>query len=132
MNYVTADVVTDLLPNWNSGGDLVQTNRALAMANAWLSAKRLPLYTDATLIPEPILQAGAEVAALAFEDKLYKGRTEGVIKSKSVQAGSVSSSKTYVDGDAGLPVSPELQYALALLEPYLISGFAINTFAKRW
>lgn len=131
MNYVTADVVTDLLPNWNAGGDLVQTNRAIAMANAWLSAKRLPLYTDAALIPEPILQAGAEVAALAFEDKLYTGRTEGVVKSKSVQAGSVSSSKTYVDGDNGQPLSAELQYALALIEPYLISGFAINTFAMR-
>ncbi|RYZ98745.1 MAG: hypothetical protein EOO68_13415 [Moraxellaceae bacterium] len=101
------------------------------MANAWLSAKRLPIYTDATLIPEPILQAGAEVAALAFENKLFTGRTEGVVKSKSVQAGSVSSSKTYVDGDNGQPLSAELQYALALIEPYLISGFAINTFAMR-
>ncbi len=135
MIYVTEEIVTDLLPDWNSGISDVGTDKAIMQANAWLSAKHsgriLPIYQLPTEIPEAILQAGAELAALAFDGKLFTGRTEGVVKSKSVQAGSVSSSKTYVDGDAGQPVSAEIQYVMALIEPYLMAGFAINTFAMR-
>lgn len=135
MIYVTEEIVTDLLPGWNAGGDVAKTHKAIMQANAWLSARHsgriLPIYQLPADIPDEILQAGAELAALAFDGKLFTGRTEGVVKSKSVQAGSVSSSKTYVDGDAGQPVSAEIQYVMALIEPYLMAGFAINTFAMR-
>lgn len=135
MIYVTEEIVTDLLPGWNAGGDVAKTNKAIMQANAWLSARHsgriLPIYQLPADIPDEILQAGAELAALAFENKLYTNSTEGAVKSKSVQAGSVSSSKTYVDGVAGQPMSAEMKYIYDLIEPYLMAGFAINTFAMR-
>lgn len=135
MIYVTEEIVTDLLPGWNSGISDVGTDKAIMQANAWLSARHsgriLPTYQLPADIPEAILQAGAELAALAFDGKLYTTSAEGAIKSKSVQAGSVSSSKTYVDGVAGQPMSAEMKYIYDLIEPYLMAGFAINTFAMR-
>lgn len=135
MIYVTEQIVTDLLPGWNSGSSDVGTDKAIMQANAWLSAKHsgriLPIYQLPTEIPEAILHAGAELAALAFQNKLFTGRAEGAIKSKSSTAGPVTTSKTYVDGDEGKPLNAEIQYVMALIEPYLMGGFAINTFAIR-
>lgn len=130
MNYVTAESVTALLPDWDAGGDVAQTNRAIIMANAWLNAKRLPTY-PIDEIPEAILQAGAEIAKLAFEGKLYAGRTEGIVQSKRVKADTVEVEKSFASGADGLAISAEEQFALALLAPFITTGFAINTFAMR-
>ena len=48
------------------------------------------------------------------------GGEEGVVVSKSVKAGDVSSSKTYASGTDGEPISQAEQQALLLLAAYLV------------
>lgn len=116
MNYVTSDTVTDVLgADWAASGNEQQ---AVLMANAWLNEQRLPTYTDD--VPNEILAAGAYIAQEVIAGTMYQGRSEGVLASKSVKAGSVSSSKTYASGVDGQAMSAGESMALVLIKPFKI------------
>lgn len=118
MNYVTIDTVTDVLgADWATSGD---GNTAVLLANAWLNEKRLPLYDD--VVPDPILHAGAYIAKEVIAGNLYQGRKDGIVVSKSVKAGPVTSSKTYASGVDGQALSAGEQMALALIAPYIATA----------
>ena len=118
MNYVTNATVTTVLgADWAVTGD---ANQAILLANAWLNQHRLPTYTDA--VPEQILAAGAYIAQEVIAGNMYQGRKDGLITSKSVKAGSVSSSKTYASGVDGQAISAGEQMALALIAPFIMSA----------
>jgi hypothetical protein len=151
MDYVTvASVTTALGAGWNGTFD---ANRAVIMANAWLNSKFLPTYDDPTVvqtlpvcdpnlscwnqppcyypnpIPQPILQAGAEIAQVAALGLLYHARTEGLLTSKRVKADSVESDKHYAaTGQDALPISAGELFALQLIKPY--GGPGINMTAR--
>lgn len=116
MNYVTNDTVTDVLgADWSASGNEQQ---AVLMANAWLNEQRLPIYTDD--VPNDILAAGAYIAQEVIAGTMYQGRKDGLITSKSVKAGSVSSSKTYASGVDGQAMSAGESMALVLIKPFKI------------
>lgn len=116
MSLLTIESVTASLQdaNWASNGN---ANLSVMLANAWLSSKSLPNFE---IVPVDILMAGALIAQSIAKGEMYQGRTEGVVVSKSVKAGDVSSSKTYASGTDGEPISQAEQQALLLLAPYLI------------
>ena len=116
MSLLSIESVTASLQdaNWASNGN---ANLSVMLANAWLAEKRLPLFEIA---PPDVLMAGALIAQSIAKGEMYKGRTEGVVVSKSVKAGDVSSSKTYASGTDGEPISQAEQQALLLLAPYLV------------
>lgn len=90
--------------------------RAVLMANAWLSAKPLPAFDE---VPAAVVQAGAEIAREAASGALYGASETGVL-SKSVEAGGVSSSKTF--SATARTVTAGESFAMALLAPYLSAG----------
>ena len=116
MSLLTIESVTASLQdaNWASNGN---ANLSVMLANSWLAEKRLPPFEVA---PPDVLMAGALIAQSIAKGEMYKGRTEGVVVSKSVKAGDVSSSKTYASGTDGEPISQAEQQALLLLAPYLV------------
>ena len=115
-NYLTIESVTASLndANWAANGD---GHLSVMLANAWLAEKRLPSFEIA---PPDVLMAGALIAQSIAKGEMYQGRTEGVVVSKSVKAGDVSSSKTYASGTDGEPISQAEQQALLLLAKYLV------------
>jgi hypothetical protein len=114
MDYITVAQVDALLgAGWAGTGDPA---RAVLMANTWLSAKPLPAFDE---VPAAVVQAGAEIAREAAAGKLYAATETGVL-SKSVEAGGVSSSKTY--SPSARAVTAGEAFALALLAPYLSAG----------
>ena len=116
MQYVTSDTVTTVLgADWSALGN---ETLAVLMANAWLNQHRLPTYTNA--VPEQILAAGAYIAQEVIAGTMYQGRKDGLITSKSVKAGSVSSSKTYASGVDGQAMSAGESMALVLIKPFKI------------
>mgnify|MGYP000853158391 CR=1 FL=1 len=125
MNYVTIDSVTQSLgPDWAGSGD---ANLAVTQANAWLRAKRLRQFE---VIPEDVLLAGAYAAQMAAKSELYKDRTDGVVKSERVKADTVEVQTEYVAGmEEGK--SSTMLFIDDLLSPYLLKGFAINTFVVK-
>lgn len=119
IEYVTVAQVDALLgAGWAGTGDPA---RAVLMANVWLSAKPLPEFGP---VPGAVVQAGAEIAREAAAGKLYAAYESGV-QAKSVEAGSVSSSKTYAAG-GGRAVTAGEAFANALLAPWLCSGNQIR------
>ena len=116
MSLLSIESVTASLQdaNWASNGN---ANLSVMLANSWLAEKRLPPFEVA---PPNVLMAGALIAQSIAKGEMYQGRTEGVVVSKSVKAGDVSSSKTYASGTDGEPISQAEQQALLLLAPYLI------------
>ncbi len=154
MDYVTVASVTAALgTGWNGTFD---ANRAVMMANAWLNSKFLPTYDDPTVvqtlpvcdptlscwsqppcyypnpIPQPILQAGAEIAQVAAQGLLYYARTEGLVSQKTVRADTVSVQKSYAQNTAksqdAFPISAGELFALQLIKPY--GGPGINMTAR--
>lgn len=118
MDYVTNETVTNVLgADWSITGD---ADLAVLLANAWLAQKRLPLY-GLGLVPEQILAAGAYIAKDVISGNMYQGRKDGVVVSKSVKAGPVTSSKTYASGVDGQSISSGEQMALLLIAPYIMS-----------
>ena len=115
MNYVTSTTIAASLNDidWAALGNEQQ---AVLMANAWLNEQRLPTYTDD--VPNEILAAGAYIAKEVIAGTMYQGRKEGVLASKSVKAGSVSSSKTYASGVDGQAMSAGESMALVLIKPF--------------
>ena len=116
MSLLSIESVTASLQdaNWASNGN---ANLSVMLANSWLAEKRLPPFEVA---PPNVLMAGALIAQSIAKGEMYQGRTEGVVVSKSVKAGDVSSSKTYASGTDGEPISQAEQQALLLLAPYLV------------
>ena len=112
-DFITvADVDALLGPDWAGTGDPVL---AVAMANAWLTAKINRPVADPT--PEAIKLAGAQVAKEAAAGKLYTS-TQKEVQSKTVSAQSGTSvSKTYVAGSTDQ--SAGVNFALALLAPWI-------------
>ncbi|AEA70182.1 Conserved hypothetical protein [Pseudomonas brassicacearum subsp. brassicacearum NFM421] len=112
-DFITvADVDALLGPDWAGTGDPVL---AVAMANAWLTAKINRPVADPT--PEAIKLAGAQVAKEAAAGKLYTS-TQKEVQSKTVSAQSGTSvSKTYVTGSTDQ--SAGVNFAMALLAPWI-------------
>lgn len=112
-DFITvADVTTQLGPDWAGTGDPVL---AVAMANAWLTAKINRPVADP--VPDAIKQAGAQAAKEAAAGKLYTS-TQKEVLSKTVSAQSGTSvSKTYASGSTDL--SAGVNFALALLAPWI-------------
>jgi hypothetical protein len=112
-DFITvADVDAQLGPDWAGTGDAVL---AVAMANAWLTAKINRPVADPT--PDAIKLAGAQVAKEAAAGNLYK-TTQKEVRSKTVSAQSGTSvSKTYAEGSTDLSAGEN--FALALLAPWV-------------
>jgi hypothetical protein len=112
-DFITvADVNAQLGPDWAGTGDAVL---AVAMANAWLTAKINRPVADPT--PDAIKLAGAQVAKEAAAGNLYKA-TQKEVLSKTVSAQSGTSvSKTYAEGSTDLSAGEN--FALALLAPWV-------------
>ena len=111
-DFVTeADVVQQLGSDWAGDGDAVL---AVAMANAWLTAKIKRAVPE--VMPDAIKSAGAQVAKLAAAGKLYKD-TQREVQSKTVSAqAGTSTSKTYVAGSVDRLTGEN--FALDLIAPW--------------
>lgn len=112
-DFITvADVDQTLGPGWAGTGDAVL---AVAMANAWLTAKIKRAVPDP--VPDAIVSAGAQVAKLAAAGQLYKD-TQREVQSKTVSAqAGTSTSKTYVAGSVDR--SSGENFALDLIAPWI-------------
>ena len=109
--YITVEQVDALLGTGWAPDD--QKARAVLMANTWLTNLGLPEFDP---VPDDVIQAGAEIAREAAAGNIYGSKETGVL-SKSVQAGSVSSSKSY--SESSRAISAGESFALALLAHYL-------------
>lgn len=111
-DFITvADVDQKLGQGWADDGDAVL---AVAMANAWLTAKIKRTVPEP--VPDAIITAGAQVAKLAAEGKLYKD-TQREVQSKTVSAqAGTSTSKTYVAGSVDRSTGEN--FALDLIAPW--------------
>lgn len=111
-DFITvADVDQKLGQDWAGDGDEVL---AVSMANAWLTAKIKRAVP--TPVPDAIVTAGAQVAKLAAEGKLYKD-TQREVHSKTVSAQTgTSTSKTYVAGSVDRTTGEN--FALDLIAPW--------------
>ncbi|MCP6695863.1 hypothetical protein [Pseudomonas donghuensis] len=112
-DFITvADVDQKLGPDWAGSGDAALS---VAMANAWLTARIKRTVPDP--VPDAIVTAGAQVAKLAAENKLYKDTGKEVLsRTVSAQAGT-STSKTYAEGSVELSAAEN--FALDLIAPWV-------------
>lgn len=117
MIFVTiTDVDTILGIDWTT-----QDKKALAVnqANVWLSAKKFCSGLDP--IDESIKQAGAYLAQLSANGKLYVTQADGTVTEKTVKAGEVSVSKKFAEGQEK-GKSSEMLFIDDLLKPFLCGG----------
>lgn len=125
--YITvADVDAILGSTWAPGD---KKARAVLQANAYLTSLNLA-GIDMDVIPDEVKQAGAELAVVASQGKLYEQHTEGSLEAKTVKAGSVSTSRTFASLDSSKSTSlPDgVQFALSLLSPWRSSSFSFNVY----
>ena len=125
--YITvADVDAILGPTWAPDD---KKAHAVLQANAYLTSLNL-VGVDMDAVPEEVKQAGAELARVASEGKLYQQQTEGSIEAKTVKAGSVTTSKTFasIDTSKSTALPDGVQFALGLLAPWRASGFSFNVY----
>ena len=125
--YITvADVDATLGPAWATED---KKARAVLQANAYLTSLNLA-GVDMDVIPVEVKQAGAELAKVAAEGKLYQQKTEGSLEAKTVKAGSVTTSKTFASLDTSKIIAQpgDVQFALALLAPWRSSLFAFSVY----
>jgi hypothetical protein len=103
--------------------------RAVLQANAYLNSLNL-VGVDMDSIPDEVRQAGAELAKVASEGKLYQQQTEGSLEAKTVKAGSVTTSKTFASFDTSKLIAQpgDVQFALALLAPWRSNPFAFSVY----
>lgn len=103
--------------------------RAVLQANAYMTSLNLA-GIDMDAIPEEVKQAGAELAVVASEGKLYQQHTEGSLEAKTVKAGSVTTSKTFasIDTSKSTALPDGVQFALGLLAQWRTSGFSFNVY----
>lgn len=100
----------------------------LMVVNSYLINKGVKFVGN---VPEPIKQAGLELAHAFMDGELLAGRTEGVVVSKSSKAGDVSVSKTYATGVDGQAMGKREMIALALIQPYIKKRYGVNALAGR-
>ena len=118
MNFVTiADVETILGVDWTTTEKKADS---VFKANAWLSAKKFCKSLDP--MPEPIKQAGAYLAKLSANDKLYVTRTDGLVAEKRVKADTVEVQKKYAAGEESAK-NADMLLVDDLLKPFLCGGF---------
>lgn len=112
-DFITVtDVEQKLGQGWAGAGDAVL---AVSMANAWLTARIKRTVPE--VVPNAIVSAGAQVAKLAAEGKLYKDTGKEVLsKTVSAQTGT-STSKTYAAGSVELSAAEN--FALDLIAPWV-------------
>lgn len=125
--YITvADVDAILGASWAPDD---KKARAVLQANAYLTSLNL-VGIDMGAIPDEVKQAGAELAVVASEGKLYQQQTEGSLEAKTVKAGSVTTSKTFasIDTSKSTALPDGVQFALGLLAPWRVSGFSFNVY----
>ena len=125
--YITvADVDAILGATWTTED---KKARAVLQANAYLTSLNL-VGIDMSAIPEEVKQAGAELAAVAVQGKLYQQHTEGSLEAKTVKAGSVTTSKTFasIDTSKSTALPDGVQFALGLLGPWRSSAFSFNVY----
>ena len=108
--------------------DTPDKERVLMVVNAYLINKGVKFVGD---VPEPIKQAGLELAHAFMNGELLAGRTEGVVTSKSSKAGDVSVAKTYADGADGQAMGQHEMIALALMQPYIKKSYGVNALVGR-
>lgn len=123
--YITvADVDAILGTNWAPDD---KKARAVLQANAYLTSLNL-VGVDMTAIPDEVKQAGAELAVVASQGKLYQQQTEGSLEAKTVKAGSVSTSRTFasIDSSKSTSLPDGVQFALGLLQPWRSSAFSFR------
>ena len=103
--------------------------RAVLQANAYLTSLNL-VGVDMDAIPDEVKQAGAELAKVASEGKLYQQQTEGSLEAKTVKAGPVTTSKTFasIDTTRSSSLPDGVQFALGLLGPWRTSAFSFNVY----
>ena len=103
--------------------------RAVLQANAYMTSLNL-VGIDMDAIPDEVKQAGAELAVVASEGKLYQQQTEGSLEAKTVKAGSVTTSKTFasIDTTKSTALPDGVQFALGLLAQWRASGFSFNVY----
>ena len=125
--YITvADVDATLGPAWATED---KKARAVLQANAYLTSLNLA-GVDMDVIPDEVKQAGAELAKVAAEGKLYQQKTEGSLEAKTVKAGSVTTSKTFASLDSSKIIAQpgDVQFALVLLAQWRSSPFAFSVY----
>ena len=125
--YITvADVDAILGASWAPDD---KKARAVLQANAYLTSLNL-VGVDMDAIPDEVKQAGAELAKVASEGKLYQQQTEGSLEAKTVKAGSVTTSKTFasIDTSKSSALPDGVQFALGLLATWRVSGFSFNVY----
>lgn len=125
--YITvADVDAILGSDWTTED---KKARSVMQANAYLTSLNL-VGVDMDAVPEEVKQAGAELAKVASEGKLYQQKTEGSLEAKTVKAGSVTTSKTFASLDSSKIIAQpgDVQFALALLSPWRSNPFAFSVY----
>ena len=125
--YITvADVDAILGPTWAADD---KKARAVMQANAYMTSLNLACI-DMDDIPVEVKQAGAELAKTAADGKLYQQKTEGSLEAKTVKAGSVSTSKTFASIDTSKLIAQpgDVQFALALLSPWIRSAYSFDVY----
>ena len=125
--YITvADVDAILGSDWTTED---KKARSVMQANAYLTSLNL-VGVDMDAVPDEVKQAGAELAKVASEGKLYQQKTEGSLEAKTVKAGSVTTSKTFASLDSSKIIAQpgDVQFALALLGPWRSNPFAFNVY----
>ena len=125
--YITvADVDAILGSDWTTED---KKARSVMQANAYLTSMNL-VGVDMDDVPIEVKQAGAELAKVASEGKLYQQKTEGSLEAKTVKAGSVTTSKTFasLDGSKIIAQPGDVQFALALLSPWRSNPFAFSVY----
>lgn len=123
--YITvADVDAILGTDWTTED---KKARAVLQANAYLTSLNL-VGVDMSAVPDEIKQAGAELAVVASQGKLYQQQTEGSLEAKTVKAGSVSTSRTFasIDSSKSTSLPDGVQFALGLLQPWRSSQFSFR------
>ena len=125
--YITvADVDAILGSDWTTED---KKARSVMQANAYLTSLNL-VGVDMDAVPDEVKQAGAELARVASEGKLYQQKTEGSLEAKTVKAGSVTTSKTFASLDSSKIIAQpgEVQFALALLNPWMRSAYSFDVY----
>ncbi|HFG6877088.1 TPA: hypothetical protein ACGIJ0_000169 [Acinetobacter baumannii] len=87
----------------------------LEKSEAYLLARNVKPYEDATQVPEPLKTASYQIIKGIMKGDLYQGQ-EQALKRKKVKADTVETEKEYQDGSVKL--SAIEQFILDLIKPY--------------
>lgn len=107
----------------------IEKDALLLKADAYLSAKCVPQFNDATKVPEKLKQAAYEVIRGAMAGKLFVGVSQSVTE-KRVKAGDVESQKKFAEGS--IEINQYEQLIDMLIAPYLSCGKARVSLRERY